>query len=171
MRHDLIDHSVGGQVLSHRPGPQSNTALEARPDVLTFTGPPLAAPLEILGTARVDLHLDVSNRHAHIFARLCDVDPEGRSRNVCDGIRRLSLASPGEAGAVIVMSPTAYRFAPGHRVRLQLSGGAFPRFARSTGTGEPPATGTRLAPTDIAIYHTTERPSAVLLPASPQRHG
>jgi len=67
------------------------------------------------------------------------------------------------------MSPTAYRFAAGHRLRLQLSGGAFPRFARNTGTGEPLATGTRLAPTDIAIYHSTERPSAALLPTSSQR--
>ncbi len=166
LRYDPVDPtpSVGGQVLSHRSGQQVNTALEARPDVLTFTGPPLAASLEILGAVQVDLQLDVSNRHAHVFARLCDVDPEGKSRNVCDGIRRLSLASPSQAGATVVMSPIAYRFAAGHRLRLQLSGGAFPRFARST--GEPLATGTRLAPTDIAIYHTTERPSAVLLPAS-----
>ena len=67
------------------------------------------------------------------------------------------------------MSPTAYRFAAGHRLRLQLSGGAFPRFARNTGTGEPLATGTRLASTEIAIHHTATRPSAVLLPVSPQR--
>ena len=40
---------------------------------------------------------------------------------------------------------------------------------RCTGTAKPLATGTRLAPTEIAIHHTAERPSAVLLPTSPQR--
>ena len=159
--------SVGGQVLSRKAGPQDNKTLEARPDVLTFTSEPLAAPLEILGTARAELHLGVSDRHAHVFTRLCDVDPEGHSRNICDGIRRLPLASPGEGSAEVVMSPTAYRLPAGHRLRLQLSGGAFPRFARSTGTGEPPATATRLTPTDITIHHDPVRPSALLLPAAP----
>ena len=148
LRYDPVDPtpSVGGQVLSHRSGQQVNTALEARPDVLTFTGPPLAASLEILGAVQVDLQLDVSNRHAHVFARLCDVDPEGKSRNVCDGIRRLSLASLSQAGATVVMSPIAYRFAAGHRLRLQLSGGAFPRFARSTGTASRPQRGRAWSP-------------------------
>ena len=54
---------------------------------------------------------------------------------------------------------------PGHRLRLQVSGGAHPRFARNTGTGEPLATATRLVPTEIEVYHHQARPSALLLPA------
>jgi uncharacterized protein len=158
--------AVGGQVLSYKPGPQDNNALEARPDVLTFTSPPLAAPLEIIGTVRVDLQLHVSYRHAHVFARLCDVDPRGRSRNVCDSIHRLSLAAAGDGSAVVVLSPAAYRFAAGHRLRLQLSGGAFPRFARNTGTDEPLATGTLMVPTNVTVHHSAQRPSALLLPAT-----
>lgn len=56
--------------------------------------------------------------------------------------------------------------APGHRLRLQVSGGAFPRFARNTGTGEPLATATRLVPADVVVYHDQARPSALLLPAT-----
>jgi uncharacterized protein len=114
----------------------------------------------------VDLELNVSHRNAHVFARLCDVDPRGRSRDVCDGIRRLSLAAAGDGRAVVVLSPAAHHFAAGHRLRLQLSGGAFPRFARNTGTDEPLAIGTRLVPTDITIHHSAQRPSALLLPAT-----
>ena len=47
-RYDLAapTPSVGGPILdSRRSGPRRNNALEARPDVLTFTGPPLTAPL------------------------------------------------------------------------------------------------------------------------------
>jgi hypothetical protein len=49
---------------------------------------------------------------------------------------------------------------------LPLSGGAHPRFARNTGTGEPLATATQLVPTDIVIYHDQTRPSALLLPVT-----
>ena len=58
-----------------------------------------------------------------------------------------------------------HQFVPGHRLRLQVSGGAFARFARNTGTGEPLATTTRLVSTDIEVYHDQARPSALLLPA------
>ena len=30
----------------------------------------------------------------------------------------------------VVLFPTAYRFRAGHRLRVQVAGGAFPRFAR-----------------------------------------
>ena len=64
------------------------------------------------------------------------------------------------------MSSTAHQFAPGHRLRLQVSGGAHPRSTRNTGAGEPLATATRLVPTGIEVYHDRGRPSALLLPAT-----
>jgi predicted acyl esterase len=114
---------------------------------------------------RAVLHLRASTGHAHVFVRLCDVDPQGRSRNVTDGILRLTPGALAEEAVTVPMSSAAHQFAPGHRLRLQVSGGAHPRFARSTGTGEPLATATRLVPTDIEVYHDQARPSALLLPA------
>jgi uncharacterized protein len=60
--------------------------------------------------------------------------------------------------------PTAYRFKRGHRIRVQVSSGAFPRYARNLGIGEPQATATRLRPASQAVYHDPERPSAIILP-------
>jgi hypothetical protein len=51
----------------------------------------------------------------------------------------------------VPMSATAHRFGAGHRLRVQVCGGAHPRFMRNTGTGGPPATATRLVPVDISI--------------------
>jgi hypothetical protein len=34
-----------------------------------------------------------------------------------------------------------------------VSGGAFPRFARSTGTWDPPATATHLRPVTLELHH------------------
>ncbi len=162
-RYDPADPtpSVGGQLLSREAGPRDNRAVEARRDVLVFTSSPLQAPLDVLGPVRATLHLAVSTGHADVFVRLCDVDAEGRSLNVTDGI----LRTRGEDVGTVAMSSTAYQFATGHRLRLQVSGGAFPRFARNTGTGDTPATATRLLPADIVLYHDATRPSTVLLPA------
>jgi putative CocE/NonD family hydrolase len=164
LRYDPADPtpSVGGQLLSPEAGPQDNRAVEARPDVLVFTSAPLRAALDVLGPVEATLHVRASTGSADIFARLCDVDAEGQSRNVTDGILRIG----GEEHITVPMSSTAYQFAPGHRLRLQVSGGAFPRFARNTGTAEPLATATRLVPTDIVVYHDAARPSALLLPAA-----
>ncbi len=163
LRYDPADPtpSVGGQLFSPEAGSRDNHAIEARPDVLIFTSPPLTGPLDVLGPVRAELHLRASTERAHVFARLCDVDPGGRSRNVTDGIVRLG---PGQGTVTVPMSSTGHRFTAGHRLRLQVSGGAHPRFARNTGTGEPVATATRLVPTDIEVYHDPDRPSALLLP-------
>ncbi len=64
----------------------------------------------------------------------------------------------------VPMSATAYRFQAGHRLRLQVSGGAHPRFARNTGTGEPPATATRLAAVHLEIVHDAPDPGGLSLP-------
>ena len=60
--------------------------------------------------------------------------------------------------------PTAYRFKRGHRIRVQVSSGAFPRYARNGGTGEPRATATRLLAAGQSVYHDESRPSAITLP-------
>ena len=64
------------------------------------------------------------------------------------------------------MSATAYRFDAGHRIRLQVSGGAHPRYARNTGTAEPVATATRLVAADIRILHDADAPCALSLPVA-----
>jgi hypothetical protein len=143
-RYDPADPTpaVGGTSLSANSGPQDNRALEARPDVLTYTTAPLERDLEVIGPVRAELLLTSSTEHFDVFARLCDVDPKGRSVNVCDGIIR---CGPGTTEPIRVdLWPTAHRFATGHRIRLQVSGGSHPRFARNLGSGEPLATGTRL---------------------------
>jgi putative CocE/NonD family hydrolase len=142
--------SVGGPSMDARSsGAQRNDALERRRDVLIFTGAALAAPLEVIGPVSARLRVRAGGPHFDVFARLCDVDPRGRSWNICDGLIRLGPGSPDEV--TVPMSATAHRFGAGHRLRLQISGGAHPRFARNTGTGEPLATASRLVPVDIEI--------------------
>lgn len=163
-RYDPADPTpaLGGTSLSSNSGPRDNRALEARADVLTYTSGPLEGSVDVIGPVFAELYTASSTEHFDMFVRLCDVGPGGRSVNVCDGILR---CGPGTAQPVRVdLWPTAHRFASGHRLRLQVSGGAHPRFARNLGTGESLATGSRLAPSDRTVCHDPERPSRVTLP-------
>jgi len=166
--------SVGGAInatLGRGAGTQDNHRLEARPDVLVFTSAPLERDLEIIGPVSAEVFLASSLEHTDLFVRLCDVYADGRSMNVCDGLQRLFPNSPapdtgGCRRVCIDLWPTAYRFTRGHRIRVQVSSGAFPRFARNLGTGEPLATGTAMRVAQQQVYHDPARPSAILLPAA-----
>ncbi|TJZ57569.1 CocE/NonD family hydrolase [Streptomyces piniterrae] len=153
-RYDPADPtpSVGGPLLSRTAGSRDNSALEAREDVLTFTGPPLTEPVDVLGPVSVRLRISTDTGHADAFARLCDVDTQGRSISVCDGLVGLRTAGSTPSEVTVPMSPTAHRFAAGHRIRLQISGGAHPRYARNPGTGETSTEATGLMPVHITLH-------------------
>jgi hypothetical protein len=156
--------SVGGTSTGPDSGPKDNRELEARPDVLTFSTEPLGAPVEIIGPVQAELYVTSSLAHTDFFARLCDVDPKGRSTNVTDGILRLTEDAWSSGPVLVDLWPTAYQFQPGHRIRLQVSSGAHPRFARNPGTGERLATATSLKVAEQTVYHDPDHPSAILLP-------
>ncbi len=173
-RYDPADPTpaVGGTTISSNSGAKDNRTLEARADVLTYTGEPLTQALEIMGPVAAEIFVSSSLEHADFFARLCDVAPDGRSTNVCDGLIRLRPGEPprdvaGVACVRIELWPTAYQFAAGHRLRLQVSSGAHPRYARNLGGGEPLATATSLVAADQAVFHDPAHPSVLVLPVIP----
>jgi putative CocE/NonD family hydrolase len=169
--------SAGGPLL-FPPGKQvDNAAIEARPDVLVYTSEPLPATMDLAGPVSARIFVRTGRRHADVFVRVCDVDPGGVSRNVTDGIRRLAPetvpAADVEAGAdgilavQVELGPTAYRLPAGHRIRLQVSAGAFPRYARNFGTGEPFGTATRAVRGRVDVYHDAAHPARLILPVLP----
>ena len=165
-RYDPADPTpgIGGVRMVPRGGGQvENAKLEARPDVLTYTSAPVESDVEVIGEVSAQIWFRSTLTQADVFVRLCDVDPQGKSWNICDGLTSVSGAD--ELAAVTVrLWPTAYRFKRGHRIRVQVSSGAFPRYARNPGTGEPRATATRLLAATQSVHHDAEHPSAITLP-------
>ncbi len=119
--------------------PDFGLALDQRldePYAVVHTGAPLTEPLEIAGRPRLVLHVASSAPVALVCARLCDVAPGGASALVAKGAlnltRRASLTAPEplEPGVVyeieLELDATAWRFAPGHRLRLMLLTSDFP---------------------------------------------
>jgi len=128
--------AVGGPRLNGAvAGARDNRALEARPDVLVYTGEPLAAPLEVVGPVRALIRTTSSAPSFDVFVRLCDVAPNGRSENLCDGLVRVIGDPHVEHEVAVELWPVAHVFRPGHRIRVQVSGGAHPRWSRNPGTG------------------------------------
>jgi putative CocE/NonD family hydrolase len=158
--------SPGGAIMAVNAGSRDNRAVERRLDVLVFSGEPLDEPVEILGEVAAEVFLTRDNPYADLFVRLCDVDPRGRSRNVCDGIVRLTEADPLTGTVRVSLVAAAYRFGRGHRIRLQVAGGAFPRFARNPGNGQLDATAADLVPTHYDIGLDAAHPSVLLLPVA-----
>jgi putative CocE/NonD family hydrolase len=169
-RYDPADPtpSVGG-IGMLTGGPVDNRALEGRADVLVYTSDALSEPLEIVGSVQADLCVGSSLEYTDFFVRICDVHPDGRSINVCDGLQRFDPATIRRAGdgtfkATVAMWPAGHRFATGHRLRVQLSSGAHPVYARNLGTGESPVTATLMRAADQAIHHEPGRLSSVVIP-------
>lgn len=170
-RYDPADPTpnLGGPKLANDAGAVDNRPLEGRADVLVFSSLPLAADLEIAGPVTLELYVRSSRPTADFFGRLCDVDRKGNSRNICDGLLRVGpgkgdVQPDGSLRITVAMSATAYCFKAGHRIRLQVSSGAHPRFARNLGVEGPQTTTTVMFPADQTVYHDAAHPSALFLP-------
>lgn len=156
---------VGGASFNWRTsGPRDQAERESRHDVLTYTSEPLANELTVAGPLSAEIWLQSNAPSTDVFVRLCDVDAEGVSTNLSDGILR---HQPGEGDRFgVSMWPTATTFARRHRIRLQVSSGAHPLFARNPGSGERLGSATTLVVAHQAVLHDPGHPSAVELPVS-----
>jgi putative CocE/NonD family hydrolase len=172
-RYDPADPTpaFGGPVLMSRTPVVDNGPLEARDDVLTFTSEPLTRVLEAIGRPSVEIWVAASVPYFDVFARLCEVDAAGISRNVCDALAsvhgdRDTIQQDGSFRVTFELWPLGHRFAAGHRIRLQISSGAYPRYARNPGTGADPAGATpdTMRAVEIGVLRDARHPSCVTLP-------
>ena len=127
------------------PGSFDQSGLESRPDILVYTSAPLANGLTIAGTVKLVLQVSSDAKDTDFNAKLLDVDPEGRSWNIMNGVLRARyregmtrkvLMEPGKVYQVEVsLKATAYHFRPGHRLRLHVTSSDFPLYDRNLNTG------------------------------------
>jgi predicted acyl esterase len=97
------------------------------------------------------------------------VEPSGKSWNICDGLVRLDPGKwqreqDGTAHVEVSLWPAAHVFRRGHRIRVQVSSGAHPRFVRNLGAGDPLATAVTTHAAEQEVWHDDAHPSAIVLP-------
>ena len=128
-------------------------SLAVREDVLSFTGPALDSPVDILGVPIAELEVSADAPAHDLFVCLCDVGPDGYAANITDGYLRLPPGEPGARRAVkVALLPAGWRVEAGHRLSLLVAGGAFPRYARHLGTLDQLGSGTVMRDINVTIY-------------------
>jgi putative CocE/NonD family hydrolase len=157
--------AVGGRLFMGA-GRFDNTELESRDDVLIFTSAPLDTDVDVIGSPTVNIAVSVDNPFSDIFVRLTDVDTKGTSTNVSDTIHRVDPTIPGNQiqQLTLTMDPCGYRFNAGHCARLQVSGGAHPRFARNLGVAEPQSVSTMTAASTHTVHLAASSLSLPIIP-------
>ena len=128
-------------------GPHDQRPIEERPDVLTFTTPPLSRPVTVMGRVSATLWIRPDTQDVDLAVRLTDVTPDGRSMLILDGIHRARmrcgddrecLLTPGVPTEVTIdLWSTAMVFNAGHRIRIDVSGSNSPRFEVNPNNGGP----------------------------------
>jgi hypothetical protein len=166
---------VGG--LDADPGAFDQSDIERRDDVLVYTSSPLPEGLEVTGPVEAILYVSSSAPDTDFTAKLVDVYPDGRAFNIQEGVVRARFREglerevwmqPGEVYELrIDLEATSNYFAPGHRVRLEVSSSSFPRWERNLNTGGPNYDETRGVPARNRVHHSPRHPSHVVLPVIP----
>lgn len=159
------------------PGPRDQKEVEARPDVLVYSTPPLDEDLEVTGPVTLDLFAKSSAVDTDFTAKLVDVGPDGTAFNLTEGILRAryrestegapELITPGQVyECKIDLWSTSNVFLKGHRIRLEVSSSNFPRFDRNLNTGKDASTDATMVKATNTILHDNAHPSALVLPVA-----
>jgi putative CocE/NonD family hydrolase len=161
------------------PGPRDQKDVEARPDVLVYSTPPLEDDLEVTGPVMLDLFAKSSAVDTDFTAKLVDVWPNGFAQNLTEGILRASFRdstlgepkpiTPGQVYEYkIDLWSTSNVFLKGHRIRLEVSSSNFPRFDRNLNTGKDAADDSHFVRATNSVLHDSAHPSALILPLVPR---
>ena len=153
-------------------GPDDYAEVEERADVLVYS---TAAAGRSAGGHRscpVKLYASSSALDTDFTAKLLDVHPDGFCQRLCDGMVRARFRhghrqpeprlTPGEVTEFgIDLWSTSHVFAPGHRIRLEVSSSAFPKYDRNLNTGGPLDTGTEMvtATNSVSAFPRVRLPS------------
>ncbi|HLK58779.1 MAG TPA: CocE/NonD family hydrolase, partial [Chthonomonadaceae bacterium] len=168
--------TVGGPQLTIPAGPMDQRKIETRPDVLVFSSDPLTQPMEVTGHVLADLFIASDAPDTDFFVKLCDVYPDGRSINICegqlrarfrDGFDKEHLLKPGEITPLKVdLWSTSMIFNKGHRLRVQVTSSSSPGYDPNPNTGDPFRANDRVQVAHNTVFLAGENASFILLPVA-----
>ncbi|HJS51307.1 MAG TPA: CocE/NonD family hydrolase, partial [Pyrinomonadaceae bacterium] len=127
-------------------GSFDQSKMEERNDILVYSTDILKEGFELSGPIDVTLYVSSDARDTDFAVKLIDVDETGKAWNLDETIQRMRYRDGYdkplvwmEAGKVYKLKfqpmTTSNYFAPGHRLRIEISSSNFPRFDRNMNTG------------------------------------
>ena len=158
-------------------GPDDYRTVESREDVLVYSTEPIRENVQVCGPIKVVLHAASTAKDTDFTAKLIDVWPEGFAQRLSDGMVRArfrngmekqQLIEPGKIYTYNIDAwNTCQVFLKGHRIRLELSSSAFPKYDRNPNTGAPLGKTIEMVTAGQTIYHDVQHASYVELPIIP----
>ncbi len=127
-------------------GSFDQSKMEERDDILVYSTEPLTEGIELSGPITVSLYVSSDAKDTDFTVKLIDVDENGKAWNLDETIQRMRYRD-GYDKPLVWMEPnkvykvtfqpmtTSNYFAPGHRIRIEISSSNFPRFDRNMNTG------------------------------------
>ena len=148
--------------------------MEERPDILVYSSEVLKSGIELSGTIDVTLYVSSDAKDTDFTVKLIDVDEQGRAFNLDETIQRMRYRD-GYDKPPVWMEPgkifkfkfqpmvTSNYFAPGHRIRIEISSSNFPRFDRNMNTGGNNYDETKGIIAHNRVHHSKQYPSEVTI--------
>lgn len=120
--------------------------MEERSDILVYSTDVLKEGVELSGPIDVTLYVSSDAKDTDFTVKLIDVDEQGKAWNLDETIQRMRYRNGYDKPEVWMESGKVYKvsfqpmttsnyFAPGHRIRIEISSSNFPRFDRNMNTG------------------------------------
>lgn len=154
--------------------PANYREVEKRQDVLVYTSEVLEEDLTIAGEIYGYIYAASSARDTDWVVRLTDVDTEGNSRRLVDGVYRARYINDFKEEKLldkyeirkyrINMFHTANTFKKGHKIRIEITSSAENLIFSNHNTGNDFALDIDYVIAKQKIYHSNEYPSFISLP-------
>jgi putative CocE/NonD family hydrolase len=146
--------------------------MEARADVLVYTSEPFKEGVEVSGPIVPTLYVSSDAKDTDFTVKVLDVYPDGRAFNLDESIQRMRYRDGYDKPLVWMEKDKVYKvtlqplttsnyFAPGHRLRIEVSSSNFPRFDRNLNTGGNNYDEAAGVVAHNVVHHSKQHPSHV----------
>lgn len=146
--------------------------MESRSDILVYTSEPFAEGIELSGPVTPTLYVSSDAKDTDFTVKVLDVYPDGRAYNLDESIQRMRYRDGYDQLLVWMEKDKVYKvalqplttsnyFAPGHRLRIEVSSSNFPRFDRNLNTGGRNFDEAKGVVARNVVHHSKQYPSSI----------
>lgn len=155
-------------------GSFDQTKMEQRDDILVYTSEPFKEGTELSGPINVTLYVSSDAKDTDFTVKLIVVDENGTAWNLDETIQRMRYRDGYDKPLVWMESGKIYKvtfqpmttsnyFAPGQRLRIEVSSSNFPRFDRNMNTGGRNYDETKPLVAHNKVHHSKQYPAEVTI--------